>query len=181
MFVSTRESIARRSVRRKRKNRTRDRHVNNFSTSKSIGIYFETTSTESFKRIREFSKELEKSKIKTRILGFVDAEEIPSDMSLWDNCQIIIPKDLDLFFRPRMEQVEKFIEKDFDILIDLSLEDSTPGYFICSLSLAHFKVGRFRESENDIDLMINIDQDRSVEFLMGQIRTYVAMLNQKNN
>ena len=102
-------------------------------------------------------------------------------MSLWDNCQIIIPKDLDLFFRPRMEQVEKFIEKDFDILIDLSLEDSTPGYFICSLSLAHFKVGRFRESENDIDLMINIDQDRSVEFLMGQIRTYVAMLNQKNN
>lgn len=179
IFVKARESFARHSVRKKLKNLSRNRRVNNFKSSKKIGIYFENVSINDFKIIREFSKDLEKDGIKVKLLGFIDADEIPGEMSLWDNCNIIINKDLDWCYRPKTESVSKFISREFDILFDLSMDESVPGFFINSLSMAQFKAGRFRETENDIDFMIKTDQDHRVEYLIEQLKTYVSMLNKQ--
>ena len=179
IFVKIRESLARRSVKKKMKSRSRNRHVNNFTNSKKIGIYFENVSADDFKIIREFSKDLEKDGIKVTMLGFVKADEIPGEMSLRGNCHIIITKDLDWLYRPKSEPVSAFISNEFDILFDLSIDESIPGFYINSLSVAQFKAGRYRETENDIDFMIKTDQDHRVEYLIEQLKTYVSMLNKQ--
>lgn len=179
MFYKTRESIARRSVRRKKKQIIRAREVHNFSNSKRVGIYFETTDSEVFRKVREFSRELEKNNVQTSLLVYVEMEEIPAEMSLWDNCHVCLSKDLDWAFRPKTEFVDSFLKEEFDIFFDFSLHESLQGYYIHSLSRSHFKVGRYRELENDIDFMIDTSQDNSIDFLIEQVKTYVPMLNKQ--
>ena len=165
------------SIRKKKRLIVRNRKVHNFTTAKSVGIFFDTTDTESFQKIRDFSKQLKDQKISSEILGYVNSEEIPGELLLWDSCHVLSNKDLDWKFRPKNQIVEKFISKEFDILFDLSLSDCIPSIYIISLYNAQFKVGKFREGENDLDLMINIDQDNSVKYLIEQILNYVSMLN----
>ncbi|MCF8379654.1 MAG: hypothetical protein K9H49_08770 [Bacteroidales bacterium] len=177
IFVKIRKSLTRYSIRKKKTLRERNRKVHNFTSAKSIGIFFDINDTESFKAIRAFSKELKTKGISSEILGYVNSDEIPGELVLWEDCNVICTKDLDLIFRPKSPLSEKFILKEFDILFDLSLSDLITSYYIVSLSQAHFKVGKYTESENDLDLMININQNKSVKYLIEQINIYVEMLN----
>ncbi len=177
ILVKPRESITKGSIRRKKKLSERNRQVHNFTTAKSVAIFFDTLDSESFQKIRDFSKELKNQGIKTEILGYINSEEIPSEMVLWDKCHIISNKDVDWLFKPVNEYVSDFITKEFDILFDLSLSNSIPSKYIVNLSKAAFKVGRYQEDGNDLDLMINIEQEKSVGFLIEQVNNYVSMLN----
>lgn len=179
IFVKPRKSLTMFSIRKKKKSIVRNRKVHNFTTAKSVGIFFDVIDTESFQKIRHFSKRLEYNNIKTEILGYVNSDEIPGELILWDACHVLSNKDLDWKFRPKNQIAEEFISKEFDILFDLSLSDCIPSIYIVSLAMAKFKVGKFREGENDLDLMINIEQDNSVKYLIEQIINYVSMLNKK--
>ena len=179
IFVKTREAIALRSVKRKKKNLIRNRRVHNFSTAKTVGIYFESKDAGYFNSVWKFSKNLEKDGIKSSLLGFVDDDEIPGEMSARENCVIFLRKQLDWAYRPKLEEVSNFTAKEFDILFDFSLKDTVPGFYIHTLSKAQFKVGRFRESENDIDLMIDTHDNNSIDYLIEQIKTYISMLNKQ--
>lgn len=162
---------------RKLKKLSRKRVVHNFNTAKSAAIVFDTADNETFRHIRDFSKYLEERGIRTKLLGYVDAEEIPGDLLLWDKCHVICKKDLDFLFRPKDEEVLSFIAKDFDILFDLSVRDYFPVGYITTLSRASFKVGRYSEANQNPDFMINISSAPNVEFLIAQIKNYVSILN----
>ena len=176
-FSKIRQSLGKRSLIKKQKKRIRNRVVHNFNTAKRVAVVFDTTDQETFRHIREFSKFLERSGIASKVLGYVDLEEIPGDFGLWENCQVICKRDLDYFFRPKDENILKFTDMDYDILFDLSMNDFFPLSYITVLSRAKFKVGRYKETYNDSDFMINISGEPTVEFLIGQINNYVSILN----
>ncbi len=163
-------------VRRKRKI-NRNRVVHNFQTAKDTAILFDATDPQTFRHIRDFSKYLEKQRIRTGLLGYVNSDEVPSDMVLWENCHVMCKKDLDFLFRPTDESVIQFMERDYDILFDLSMNDFFPLTFATVLSRAKFKVGRYKESLNDTDVMIDIKKEPTVDFLIEQIKNYVSILN----
>ena len=162
---------------RKQKKLRRNRVVHNFNTAKDAAIVFDTTDHETFRHIRDFSKYLEEFGIRTRLLGYVDSDEIPGDLLLWENCQVISRKDLDYIFRPKDEEALAFIDRNFDILFNLGMENHFPVSYITALSHAKFKVGRYSGDENNSDLMINISSNPSVEFLIAQVKNYVSILN----
>ncbi len=176
-FEKIRISIGSRILEKKRKKLNRRKTVQNFHSAKNTAIIFDATDPESFRQIKEFRKFLESSGIKTELLGYVNGEEIPNDLLLWDNCQILSRKDLDLFRKPREEKTGSFISRDFDILFDLSSNDPFPVEYIVKLSNAKFKTGRFREAPNDYDLMINTGSNKEVNFLIEQMKKYINMLN----
>ncbi len=177
IFVKPRESLTKSGIRRKKKLISRNRKVHNFTSATSVGIFYDTIDTESFQKIRDFSKQLMNLGLKTEILGYVNTDVIPSEMVLWDKCHVLNNKDIDWLFKPNNEYVNEFIEKEFDILLDLSLVYSVPSNYIVNLSRARFKVGRYQEAGNDLDFMINIEQKKTVGFLIEQINNYVSMLN----
>lgn len=177
LFVKTRKSLTKYSLRKKKALSVRNRQVHNFDTAKSVGIFFDTSDTKSFQNIRDFSKKLKSQGISFEILGYINSDEIPGELLLWDDCNVISNKDLDWIFRPKDSITESFISKEFDILFDLSLNNFISSFYIVSLSRALFKVGKFSENDNDLDLMINIDQNNSVDYLIEQINVYVSMIN----
>ncbi|MCB0410113.1 MAG: hypothetical protein KDD29_07825, partial [Flavobacteriales bacterium] len=78
---------------------------------------------------------------------------------------------------PTGTDVTNFIEKPFSILIDLNTEDCFPLEYISTLSKAKFKVGangNYRDEE--CDLTIDISQNKSLDYLIIQIKHYLKMI-----
>jgi hypothetical protein len=68
-------------------------------------------------------------------------------------------KQLNWFFKPQSENVDAFIKKPFDLLIDLSLDNPFPLKYIITFSEAKFKAGRYSDNCNYLDLMIDITKE----------------------
>lgn len=111
------------------------------------------------------------------MLGFVESKEIPDNMVLRDNCELLTLNDIDLWMRPRTPEAVDFTNSDFNILFDVSMRDNFILHYLSTLSVANFKVGRYKTTENDYDFMINVEKKPSVEYLLEQIKIYVSILN----
>jgi hypothetical protein len=177
IFGKIRSSHGEKSLAKKAKMLVRQKQTHNFNTAKTVGILFDGSSQDDFLQIKEFIKYLTSLKIECSALGFVNSDEIRSDLLFRDNINIFCNKDLDFFFRPSNPDTLRFSSKKFDMLIELSLVDYFPIRYISSLSPAVFKVGKFVEGNSDLDLMIDIHSKPTLEFLIEQIKNYVSILN----
>lgn len=164
-------------MRKKKKQTPRKRAVFNFETAKTAGVLFDANDPDGFTSIIDFSKFLKKEGIKARLLGYVEDKELPDQMVLRDNCEFVSLKDIDLFLRPKNQAGVDFMNTEFDLLFDLNLKEYFTAEYISTLSIARFKVSRFIKADNDFDFMINIEKNPSVEYLIEQIKIYVAILN----
>lgn len=177
LFIKTRESLGGISIRKGLKKNSRIRKVYNFKSAKSIAVLFDANDKSGFEEIKLFDKFFKELNIQADFLGYCLSDELPSDMILRDHFRLISPKDLDFFQRPKSEEMKAFIQKEYHILIDLSINRYFVIDYLCSLSMAHFKVGPFRESKNEYDMMIHIEQNPVAGYLIEQIKNYVSVIN----
>lgn len=159
------------------KNSTRNKHLHNFETANSAGILFDASDTESFKYIKEFSKFLKSNNIRTYLLGYIESKEVPDEMVLWDDCDIVSINDIDWLLRPKSPAALDFINSEYNILFDLSLKHNFTMCYISKLSSADFKVGRYTDEDNDFDLMIDVNKNPRVDYFIEQIKNYISILN----
>ena len=166
-------------LRSKSKKLKRERGVFNFDNAKTVGIVFNATKQDSFDIAYEFVQFLEHKTIKVETLGFVDSKEVRDFYRETVNTKYFSKKNLNWFGKPKNENVEKFINKSFDILIDLSLIDEYPILYISALSKAKFKVGRLSGKVEYLDFMIDISKKPEYKYLIEQIKHYLLSLNKK--
>jgi Family of unknown function (DUF6913) len=177
IFIKTRESLGGISIRKGLKKISRNRKVHNFKSARTIAVLFDANDKTGFEEIKLFDKFLKELNIQADFLGYSLLDELPSDMILRDRFKLISPKNLDFFQRPKSEEMKAFIQKEYDILIDLAIKRYFVIDYLSSLSVAHFKVGPFREDKNEYDLMIHIEQDPSAGYFIEQIKNYVSIIN----
>jgi hypothetical protein len=177
MFNKLRYSIGEKKLSKKAAQLHRQKQVHNFNTCKSATILVDATKPEDFVIVKEFMKYLTSLKIESSLIGYVNADQVSSHLLLRDNCHFFCNKDLNLFYKPKTTGTDEFLNKRFDILFDLSLKDYYPLRFLTTLSLAQFKVGRFSEGVNDLDLMIDVRKEPKISYLIDQIKIYVNILN----
>lgn len=177
MFSKLRHSIGEKKLSKKVSLSNRRKQVHNFITCKSAVIIFDATMPGDFVVVKEFMKYLTGLKIESYLIGFVNGDIVHSNLLLRDNCHFFCKKDLDLLYKPKTAPTATFLTKKFDILFDLTLKDYFPLRYLSSLSDSDFKVGRYSEGVNDLDLMIDISKDMNVGYLIEQIKVYVTILN----
>ena len=74
------------------------------------------------------------------------------------------------------------MNKEFDMLIDLSLESCFSIQYIAGSSKAKFKVGRFGINPlNFYDLMLQVDDKIKLEDYLKYIKHYLTILNSTSN
>lgn len=166
-------------LRKKQRRVTRKKRLHNFTTAGTAGIIFICRHEEEFRAVKDFKEFLESESIRTDVVGYVSDKEVPDHYLLRKGFYFFCQKDLTWYFRPNADFVDGFIRKEFDILFDLSLENYFPVNYIVKLSPAAYKIGRFRETDQ-YDLMIDIREDRSVPFLIEQIKHYLSILHTKS-
>ena len=113
------------------------------------------------------------------MLGYVDDLEIPDHYLLRRGFQFFCQKDLKWSKVPGAIFVKDFARKPFDILFDLSMEEHFPVHYVLKLSPASYKIGRL-VTHKEYDLMINIEKESSIVYLIDQIRYYLSIIHTRN-
>jgi hypothetical protein len=159
----------------------RVKSLSDFETSQIIGVVFKTDTQGDFEIVKKFLHFLTEQNNKVVALCFVDYKRVPDYYFLRKGFNFFSRSDLNLFFKPKTQFIHDFIEKSFDMLIDLSIDDNFPLFFISSLSKAKFKIGKLQQGHNCFDVMIDTSKDNTVQSLIEQIKHYVPVLSGANS
>ena len=161
-----------------RKKRTRRKKTFNFKTVSKVGILFDATNTNHFGPVFDFYKELlKKNNRQVSLLGFVDGKQVPEKYLFKKNIDIFTRKDISYFYKPKSPDVIKFVNSEFDILFDLTMLDDIVIDFISALSFSRFKVGRYFDGRNHLDLMVSMPDGLTIEYFITQVVHYMERIN----
>jgi hypothetical protein len=156
----------------------RERKITNLKDAKKIGVLYTLDDVPDYEAISEFVAGLQHDHKEVKALGFVKNKNLIARFLPKLSFDFFSEKDLNWFFKPVHIKVKDFIEKEFDILIDLSLKDSLPLKFISALSMAHCRVGRFSEANSVCyDIMLDLSKPVSLNEYMLQIIHYLTVIN----
>jgi len=152
----------------------------NLVDCRKVGIVYFIEDERAYKKVKNFVDKLRKE-IGVRdvmAMGYVAEDEIPSYLLSKLNFEQICNKDLNWKLMPSGNKVVNFITEDYDVLIDLSLEDHIPVQHLVASSRAKFKVGRLGEvNENLFDMMIDMAGVQSLSQYIAQVDKYLHMVN----
>jgi len=152
----------------------------NLSDATTIGLIYQLDSEEEYNRVSEFTKKLQEQGKKVQVIGLYNINRIPVFYIPKLSYDLLLPKNLDLFFRPRDPFVNRFMDEPFDILIDLSSPDNFPLQYIACLSKASFKIGRMIDDRKlPYDLMIDTGPEIDSQELIDQIVHYTNVVEFK--
>ena len=158
----------------------KNRKITNLKEARKIGILYNLDDVPDYEIIAEFVAQLQHDHKEVKALGFVRNKILISRFLPKLSFDFFSVRDLTWFYKPVHSKVKDFIEKEFDILLDLSLKDTLPFKFISALSLAHCRVGRFSESNRDCyDIMLDIGKDMSLNDYILQIVHYLSVINEE--
>lgn len=175
-FKSIKCRIGRFNLRKRLKNLKRQVITHNFNTAKTAGILFSSPDEQSFSAIKEFLTFLSNSEINVIALVYVPDKKIPQQYLMRKGINFYCNTDLNWYYKPKNEMIDQFIDQKFDILFDLSLKQTFTTNYIGSLSKAAFKIGMQKENAYQ-DLVIDINKNKSVDYLIEQIKHYLNILN----
>ena len=113
-----------------------------------------------------------------KALGFVKNKNLVQRFLPKLSYDFFSKRDLTWFYKPIHAQVRDFIDKEFDLLIDLSMQDNFPLKYIAGLSNAMLRVGKYSEENTQYyDLMIDTSSTMTSDEYLGQIRHYLTIIN----
>ena len=163
----------------------KERHpiAKNLGAARKVAIVYlvedEVAHTHVKNYVKRIKEELGISNIMA--LGLAEEKQMPAYLHSKLNFEAICLKDLNWYRIPQGNTVQNFMAEEYEIIIDLSLEDRLPIQYIVAKSRARFKVGRFSESNKRIlDMMIDMAGSQSLPQLIQQTHHYLLMVNSQH-
>ncbi len=179
MFGKLRKRIGQYYYRKENAGNGRQCQLTNLQDARKIGILYTVEDVNDYERVAEFVTALQEEQKEVKALGFVKNKNLIERFLPKLSFDFFSKKDLTWFYKPIHTQVKDFIDKEFDLVIDLSLKDSFPIKYIAGLSNALCRVGKFSEENSDYyDLMIDVKPSMTTEDYFGNIRHYLTVINQ---
>ncbi|MEM7163190.1 MAG: hypothetical protein AAF487_12205, partial [Bacteroidota bacterium] len=88
--------------------------------------------------------------------------------------------DINWFGKPKSDNIKNFVNKDFDILLDMTQGEYLPLNYVLKQSRAKFKVGPFSEErEYDFDLNIESKRNQGLEEFIKQVNYFLNRINHR--
>ncbi len=168
---NTKAYLGRRAINSYLRKNKRQVNACNIHDAKTIGILFNATHQISFDIVKEMVKNIANKKNKIEVLGYVDSKNLIDHYLYRKGFDFFTHKQLNWYYKPVDETVHSFIEKKFDILINLSLDEPYPIQYIVALSKAKFKVGKYSQENEYLDFMIDIEKEKEA---MKNLRKEIA-------
>jgi hypothetical protein len=150
-----------------------DRNIINLQSAKEIGIIFYIKTPDDTNIINQFAIYLKEQKKKVNILAFYNSKKTAINF----NFPYFNRKDINWHFEPVSQNVTDFIQKKFDILINLVVGDCPPLEYVSAFSNASFRVGMYENKKlHCADLMIDLQGKSDLSYLIEQVKTYLLMI-----
>ena len=154
----------------------------NLRQAQSVGLIYDSGDEKIFNAIKNYYRLLKQEGVKNiEVLGYVDEKQLPVFLTPERDFDYFSIKEVNWYGKPISQNVLTFANKNFDILIDLSLKENLPLQFILAMSQAHLKVGASGLNRNNLlDLIINLKEDQGINYLIKNVSVYLNMLNKTN-
>jgi hypothetical protein len=153
------------------------RHLD-FDKVRSVGIVFLLEDENRFNQLNRLVKGLIAKGKEVKMLGYFPGKIVPNFFIQKLKIDLITKKDINLFGLPKSEKAKVFIQNEFDILIDFTAEEVLIADYICGISRAHFKVGRYREEMVRVfDFMIKTTETMDYDTFIKATIDYLSILN----
>ena len=158
----------------------RNANIQTFSNSKSIGILWNPIDEAGIETYELLRKTLKDKGMKTIGLAHIDSKREKDTFSTIAHSGFSNNINVSWAGRPKTGDGAQFMEEQFDILIDLSIQKVLALQYILVHSVATFKVGWESSEYNYYDLNIDVSEKPQCRYLMEQIVYYLENINGKD-
>ena len=166
--MSLKNQFILRNLRRKLKELKRQIRPIHLSQVKTAGIIWKVDDREVFKTL---TSRLKANGIKISSLCFADQPgSVQGEL-------IFSPADFTFWGELQNDALAVFIEKELDLLIDISLTEGAEFRYVRALSNARFKAGWSDSLPDYFDLSINIGNKKEPGYLAEQLIHYLGEIN----
>ena len=179
LFRNSRLKIGNRILSKRAAKSRRKMLYSNFSSVKKIGIVWDASKKDDFPALARFHQKMQDKDVAVNILGYYNYKELPDQYTAIHFLTCIRNSDINIFHIPKTEEAESFIDKKFDVLIDMNSDNVFTLTYISTLSKASFKVGLpNNDSDNSpFDLIIELKKPVKAEEYLNLTLKYLEMIN----
>lgn len=145
-----------------------------FGEVQHIGIVYSADDKNVEEVVNNYANQLRSEGKKVFLMGYVDMKELPHNKKFNLQSEFFWKEKLNGFNIPIKGKIGRFLELEFDLLLNLYIEPSLPMQAIAAYSNARYRVGAHVEGGLDYyDAMINTGEKRDLNFLIEQIDFYL--------
>jgi hypothetical protein len=179
LFRKIRLKIGDTILRNKVAGKKRKKFYSNIDQVKNIGIVWDASKTEDFACLSKFYQKMIENKTDVKVIGYFPGNNLPDQYTAIRFLSVIKNAELNIFYHPVSVESNSFINKQFDVLIDLNFTNVQPLQYISSLSNAGLKVGIFEPGIKNppYDLMMELKKPVNIEDYLNQVMHYLGMIN----
>jgi hypothetical protein len=159
----------------------RDRKIFNLAGASNIGVLYYLPDEPTYRKISDYVKKLQDTGKIVKALGYVQNKRLTGQFLPKLSYDFLYPAGLNWQFKPIATAAKDFIEAEYDILLDLSVEDHLPLLYITGMSKARFKVGLKSDRRSKyLDLMMDLGDKDGLDELIEQVDHYLTIINKKD-
>jgi hypothetical protein len=177
LFEQIRRTAGNQALKKAVRHNTRKKKTHNLETAKSIGVLFQVDSEDDYARVHDYTRRLQKEHLEVKALGVVTEKTLMDKVLPVITFDLISDKDVNWFGKPKSGKFDGFVEKRFDICLDLSPSYCTAMKFAAALSKSSFKVGRYH-SERVIlyDMLLELDDSEAIDKIIQEVDHYLRII-----
>lgn len=148
--------------------------------AKKIGILWDASFENDFQHLAALNRQLAEMGKSVEVMAWIPGKSVPDRLTGLTYMRFIRKEDLNWAYIPVSEDSKAFIEKHFDLLIDINPSSVFPLCCLAALSPATMKVGPDVTEEPEkapYDMMIRTRKPFSVAVFIEQVMVYLSMIS----
>jgi hypothetical protein len=148
-----------------------------FNEVQHVGIVYNAENKDESETVTHYANQLRTEGKKVFMMGYVDMKQLPHNKNFNLQSEFFWKEKLDGFNLPIKGKIGRFLELDFDLLLNLYFEPLLPMQAIAAYSHAKYRVGSHIKGGADVyDAMIDVGNKKDLRFLIEQIDFYLKAI-----
>ncbi|MFA6260261.1 MAG: hypothetical protein WC760_02250 [Bacteroidia bacterium] len=145
--------------------------------AKEIGILYDGLLLENEALIHKYAVELRSQGKKVFLLGYVDLKTLPGNKKFTLQSEYYSKEKLTPFNLPDKSKIGRFLEMEFDLLLNLYVTPILPMLALSAYARAKYRVGpNMPDGTEYMDAMIDTGNNNDIRFLIKQIDFYLRTI-----
>lgn len=180
LFEGIRKKLGVYALKKELKQLKRSPGVFGLSSANSVGIIFHCTDETILNLVGKLIKRLREDDgvFKIQAIAYSNEKEIPEFLQNAKHVSIFHVKDLAKNLFPQGDQVSAFLKEEFDLLIDLNLNECFPNKVLAARANAKMKIGKDLSGKEEVlDMLIDMKDSESMPELIEQVIHFLKMLD----
>lgn len=144
----------------------------------TVGILAEIDSKEKLEQLVHLKKTIESYGPQVLGFGYAPFKMIPDYFNTQMQFEVFSKRDVNFLGRPGGSKVRDFLERQFDILMDLTTHECLPLSYLAGMAKAKIKAGRYHDEMIHVyDFMIRANDYNDFGDFLFTMKNYLSKIN----